>query len=262
MIITGKTISAEIFTLSDWNVCQSRPSHNYISLTDGLPMLRKGAIDASEGRKVAIPFNMRDGIAICLGKGNGRGPVECARVVTLVARELLKAIPSLHMTDSEPHNRVEGCYMSVTLATDEDIPLSTIREWEGTILWRSTGNPFRPGHKRCNWFVGVNFFDKVELPQITDADIVYETCRSGGKGGQNVNKVETAVRAIHIPTGLSVKCSDERSQSQNKVLARERLLLKLRQRNDKTVAESQSRQWCNHDNLERGNPVKKYSGPL
>lgn len=107
-----------------------------------------------------------------------------------------------------------------------------------------------------------NFFDKVELPQITDADIVYETCRSGGKGGQNVNKVETAVRAIHIPTGLSVKCSDERSQSQNKVLARERLLLKLRQRNDKTVAESQSRQWCNHDNLERGNPVKKYSGPL
>ncbi len=136
----------------------------------------------------------------------GRGPVECARVATLVARELLKAIPSLHMTDSEPHNRVEGCYMSVTLATDEDIPLSTISEWEGT--------------------------------------------------------VETAVRAIHIPTGLSVKCSDERSQSQNKVLARERLLLKLRQRNDKTVAESQSRQWCNHDNLERGNPVKKYSGPL
>lgn len=151
----------------------------------------------------------------------GRGPVECARVVTLVARELLKAIPSLHMTDSEPHNRVEGCYMSVTLATDEDIPLSTISEWEGTILWRSTVNPFRPGHKRCNWLVGVNFFDKVELPQITDADIVYETCRSGGKGGQNVNKVETAVRAIHIPTGLSVKCSDERSQSQNKVLARD-----------------------------------------
>lgn len=45
-------------------------THNYISLTDGLPMLRKGAIDASEGRKVAIPFNMRDGIGICVGKGN------------------------------------------------------------------------------------------------------------------------------------------------------------------------------------------------
>lgn len=47
-------------------------THNYISLTDERPMLRKGAIDASEGRKVVIPFNMRDGIAICVGKGNDR----------------------------------------------------------------------------------------------------------------------------------------------------------------------------------------------
>lgn len=45
-------------------------THNYISVTDDVPMLRKGAIDASVGRKVAIPFNMRDGIAICIGKGN------------------------------------------------------------------------------------------------------------------------------------------------------------------------------------------------
>lgn len=45
-------------------------THNYISVTDEVPMLRKGAIDSSEGRKVAIPFNMRDGIAICIGKGN------------------------------------------------------------------------------------------------------------------------------------------------------------------------------------------------
>lgn len=45
-------------------------THNYISMTGERPMLRKGAIDASEGRKVVIPFNMRDGIAICVGKGN------------------------------------------------------------------------------------------------------------------------------------------------------------------------------------------------
>lgn len=45
-------------------------THNYISVSDDRPMLRKGAIAASEGRKVAIPFNMRDGIAICIGKGN------------------------------------------------------------------------------------------------------------------------------------------------------------------------------------------------
>lgn len=192
----------------------------------------------------------------------GRGPVECARAVTLVARELLKAVPNLQLTDSEPHNQVDGCFMSMTFATGEMISSSIVEAWQGTVLWRSTKNPYRPGHKRSNWFVGVNFFDEVSLPQIDESDITYETCRSGGKGGQNVNKVETAVRAIYKPTGLSVKCSDERSQSQNKSIARERLLVKLREINEKTLADSRSRQWSKHDNIERGNPVKKFSGAL
>ena len=192
----------------------------------------------------------------------GRGPVECARAVTLVARELLKAIPSLELTDAEPHNTTPDCYMSMTLGTDEPINESLKREWEGTILWRSTKNPYRPGHKRSNWFVGIHFFDAVELPEIDERDIVYETCRSSGKGGQNVNKVETSVRASHIPTGLSVRCSDERSQVQNKTRARERLLLKLRERNDSAVAYARNEQWSQHDTLERGNPVKRFSGSL
>lgn len=192
----------------------------------------------------------------------GRGPVECARVVTLVARELLKEIPDLQITDYEPHNLVDGCFMSMTLATDATLPDSLFKEWHGTIQWRSTKNPYRPTHKRSNWFVGVNIFAEVELQHIDESDIVYETCRSGGKGGQNVNKVETAVRAIHIPSGLSVRCSDQRSQLQNKTIARERLLLKLHEQNNKMVATSKSLQWRNHDSLERGNPVKKFSGSL
>lgn len=192
----------------------------------------------------------------------GRGPVECARAVALVAQELLKAIPELRLADCEPHNQTEGCYMSMTFSACTNLSKALIDEWQGTVLWRSTKNRYRPGHKRSNWFVGINFFDEVELPQINDADIVYETCRSGGRGGQNVNKVETAVRALHVPTGISVKCSDERSQAQNKSIARERLLLKLRRQNEQALADSQSRRWSSHDALERGNPVKKFIGPL
>lgn len=192
----------------------------------------------------------------------GRGPVECARAVTLVAREIVKAIPSLQLVDCEPHNQIEGCFMSMTFVTDEPISETFVKEWQGTVVWRSTANPYRPVHKRSNWFVGVNFLDEVELSEIAESDIVYETCRSGGKGGQNVNKVETTVRAIHIPSGIAVKCSDERSQSQNKARARERLLLKLRRLNDNVLAVTKSAQWSNHDSLERGNPIKKFTGKL
>ena len=192
----------------------------------------------------------------------GRGPVECARAVTLVARELLKAVPSLTMVTCEPHHQAPDCFMSITFVTDCDEAYELIRQWVGTVLWRSTRNPYRPNHKRSNWYVGISSIDEVALPAVNESDIIYETSRSGGKGGQNVNKVETAVRATHTPTGLSVKCSDERSQSQNKSLAKERLLIKLRQLNDKKIADSQVVQWCNHDNLERGNPVKKFCGSL
>lgn len=74
-IYNHQIICDRIFTILK-KLCKAKcvesifTTHNYISLTDETPMLRKGAIDASEGRKVAIPFNMRDGIAICIGKGN------------------------------------------------------------------------------------------------------------------------------------------------------------------------------------------------
>ena len=194
----------------------------------------------------------------------GRGPVECARAVALVAKELLKAYPSIQLVESEAHNSEPGCFMSMTFSIEGEPSLleAMIREWNGTVLYRATSNSYRPTHKRRNCFVGINFIDELELPEVKEADISYESCRSGGHGGQNVNKVETAVRAIHIPTGLSVRCSDERSQGQNKSLARERLLLKLYEQNQSLKANATKDAWRNHTDLERGNPVKTFSGKL
>ena len=196
---------------------------------------------------------------------SGRGPVECCRVVVLVMNKIIEQAKSLgyevEVVEHEDGPN-DGCMFSATLAIESEHAIFLKDEWEGSVLWVAQKNPFRPWHRRKNWFVGVHFFKPLQTGTISERDITYETLRSSGPGGQNVNKVESAVRAIHVPTGITVLASDERLQIQNKRLARERLLMKLSAIDEDRRLHHNHEVWMNHNSLERGNPVQKFRGDL
>ena len=183
---------------------------------------------------------------------SGQGPAECELAVYKLFQSLKKEYPDIEMLSSH-ESRKQGGFTSILLFTETDLS-----DLEGSVQWICK-SPYRPHHKRKNWFVDVSVIPERENI-CKEQEIRFERFHSGGKGGQNVNKVETGVRLIHIPTGIMVTSTSERSQYANKKDALSKLNAILEQRERDVWKKQINSAWREHTKIVRGNPVRVYEG--
>lgn len=183
---------------------------------------------------------------------SGQGPAECELGVAKLL-DYLKTHYDVSLLDTSP-GYYAGTFRSVRLYTEEDLS-----EYTGSVQWVCR-SPYRPSHKRKNWFIDFHLCETVRTDVFDPEQVVFDTFRSGGKGGQNVNKVESGVRAIYLPTGQAVVCTEERSQYANKQKALSRLQALIQKSNLDHQAQQKSQNWRHHTRLERGNAHVRFEG--
>lgn len=192
----------------------------------------------------------------------GRGPLECGRaawhLLGALEREMVLNGRTVELLDAVEWTR--GAVRSALLRLEGDPPEDFPDTGEGTVLWVCP-SPDRPGHGRKNWFVDVALLPEPTREEHDLARCRVDTMRSSGAGGQNVNKVETAVRITHLDTGIVVVASEERSQARNRSLALARLRERLADLDRSRSRDAASGRWKRHDDLVRGAPFRVYEGP-
>ncbi len=191
------------------------------------------------------------------------GPVECCLAVSkAVERFNTEAAKEAVMVRLVEHvdGPVAGTLRSVLLELEGENAGVLAARWCGSILWVCE-SPYRPGHKRKNWFLGGSAFDPPALAPDC-GEIRYEATRASGPGGQHVNKTDSAIRATHVASGLSVKVQTERSQHANKRLAAQLLANKLAELASLRVEKGKAVRRVQHTQTERGNPARTFVGSM
>ncbi len=191
----------------------------------------------------------------------GRGPTECSLAVHGIQKKFQEYLNERQIEYSivvQNNGRLKNSIHSILFEINCEDHIK-INSWIGTILWKCQ-SPIRKTHKRKNWYIKTVILEKNRTDNYDLSDISFQAFRASGPGGQHRNKVETAIRATHKKSGITVTSTDGKSQQQNKNKALSKLKQSFDEINMSNAKIQNLKQWSAQIEVERGNPIQTFIG--